>query len=207
MTIHRNVTLAHRTRSATCRYELPLVDPSIYPEERRRRRRPAHPLDALLSDDEVSSETDSPTLPVASRTVKMSTSASLAAAAASYQPGKAPLLFDISPAGLTSFSRAAKLFFCTKTVKEDKDKITYVGTGLAHFPELHNWYLSSASVHEAKKYEDFLLQLQKRALPRDFVWEAEGRLRAVRQGERDYEEWADDMRTEHLASTEKVLSS
>ncbi|GAA5920998.1 hypothetical protein JCM5296_000444, partial [Sporobolomyces johnsonii] len=205
----QNVKVAHLTRSATRRYDLPLVDPSSYPEERRRRR-PAHPLEAPSSDDEISSssETDAPTFLVARRTVtvKMPNPTSLAAAAASYQPGKAPVLFDVSPAGLTSFSRAAKLFFRSKSVKEDEDKIAYVGAGLGHFPELHNWYLSSATTHEAKKYDDFLLQLQKRALPRDFVWEAKGRIRTSRQGERDYEEWADEMRTEHLALTEKVLS-
>ncbi|GAA5973503.1 hypothetical protein JCM21900_002203 [Sporobolomyces salmonicolor] len=127
-------------------------------------------------------------------------------ATASYQPGKAPLLLNVSPSGLTSFLRNAKLFFRTKSVKDNKDRIAYLGAGLAHFPEIHNWYLSSAAVHEAKKYEVFTLDLQKRALPRDYIWSARGRIRSARQGERDFEDWLDELRSEHLVLTEKVLS-
>ncbi|GAA5961502.1 hypothetical protein JCM21900_000964 [Sporobolomyces salmonicolor] len=128
-------------------------------------------------------------------------------ATASYQPSKAPLLLDVSPSGLTSFLRNAKLFLRTKSVKDDKDRIAYLGAGLAHFPEIHNWYLSAAVVHEAKKYEVFILDLQKRALPRDYIWSARGRIRSARQGERDFEDWLDDLCSEHLVLTEKVLST
>ncbi|GAA5895326.1 hypothetical protein JCM5296_002375, partial [Sporobolomyces johnsonii] len=58
------------------------------------------------------------------------------AAATAYQPGKAPFLLDTSPAGLTAYSRAARLFFRTKSVKDDEDKIAYLGAGLALYPEL-----------------------------------------------------------------------
>ncbi|GAA5914643.1 hypothetical protein JCM5296_002447 [Sporobolomyces johnsonii] len=128
-----------------------------------------------------------------------------ASAAASYQPGKAPTLLDCSPSGLTSFLRSAKLFFRAKSIKEDEDKIAYLGAGLTYFPELQNWYLSSAAAHEAKKYDVFALELQKRALPRDYVWTTRGRIRSAKQGERDFEDWLDDLRSEHLALTEKVL--
>ncbi|GAA5920528.1 hypothetical protein JCM5296_002151, partial [Sporobolomyces johnsonii] len=112
-----------------------------------------------------------------------------------------------SPAGLTAYSRAARLFFRTKSVKDDEDKIAYLGAGLALYPELHNWYLSSAVEHEAKEYETFLGELQRRALPRDYLWEAKGRMRFAKQGDKDYEDWADEMRTEHLSLTDKVLST
>ncbi|GAA5993032.1 hypothetical protein JCM11641_000854 [Rhodosporidiobolus odoratus] len=105
-----------------------------------------------------------------------------------YQPGKAPVLLDTTPAALTAYSRAARLFF-------------------RFFPEIHNWYLSSAEQHEAKKYEVFFLELQKRSLPRDYVWEAKGKLRMAKQGDKDYEDWVDELRTDHLALTDKVLST
>ncbi|BGP34369.1 hypothetical protein JCM10296v2_006188 [Rhodotorula toruloides] len=60
-------------------------------------------------------------------------------AAPAYQPGKAPYLLDDSPAGLASFSRAARLFFHAKSVKDDALKVAYVGGGLVGFPELYNW--------------------------------------------------------------------
>ncbi|GAA5918693.1 hypothetical protein JCM1841_006243 [Sporobolomyces salmonicolor] len=126
---------------------------------------------------------------------------------ATFQPGKAPILLDTSPAGLTAFSRTAKLFFRTKSVKDDEDKVAYVGAGLSLFPELHNWYLASAVQHEAKTYDSFLLELQRRTLPRDYLWEAKGRLRAAKQGEADYEDWADAMRTEFLSLTDKVVTT
>ncbi|GAA5989911.1 hypothetical protein JCM11641_002808 [Rhodosporidiobolus odoratus] len=125
----------------------------------------------------------------------------------SYQPGKAPLLFESSRAGITAFLRAAWLFFRTKSVREDEDKIAYLGAGLQHFPELYNWYLSSVTVHEAKAYVTFVADLQRRAMPRDYVWEAKGRIRWARQGEMDYEDWVEELRTEHLSLTEKILST
>ncbi|GAA5994080.1 hypothetical protein JCM11641_005958 [Rhodosporidiobolus odoratus] len=124
-----------------------------------------------------------------------------------YQLGKAPVLLDTAPAALTAYSRAARLFFRSKSIKEDEDKIAYVGAGLVLFPELHNWYLSSAEQHEAKKYEVFFLELQKRSLPRDYVWEAKGKLRMAKQGDKDYEDWVDELRADHLALTDKVLST
>ncbi|GAA5985154.1 hypothetical protein JCM11641_005468 [Rhodosporidiobolus odoratus] len=122
-----------------------------------------------------------------------------------YQPGKAPLLLDDSPASLTAFTRAARLFFRSKKITEDEDKIAYVGAGLASFQDLYQWYLSAAEEHEAKAYDAFLLELQKRALPRDYIWEARGRIRTAKQGDRDFEDWLEDMRAEHLSLTEKIL--
>ncbi|GAA5959299.1 hypothetical protein JCM10213_008100 [Rhodosporidiobolus nylandii] len=124
-----------------------------------------------------------------------------------YQPGKAPILLDTAPSGLTAYTRAARLFFRAKKVEDDEEKIAYVGAGLVNFPELYNWYLSSAEEHEAKAYDTFLLELQRRALPRDYLWEAKARLRLARQGEQDYEDRADAMRTEHLSLTAKVLGT
>ncbi|GAA5972542.1 hypothetical protein JCM11641_001892 [Rhodosporidiobolus odoratus] len=125
----------------------------------------------------------------------------------SYQPGKPPLLVDSSSAGLLAFARAAKLFLRAKKVEDEEDKVAYVGAGLAGFPELYNWYLSSAAEHESKTYASFLSDLQRRALPRDYVWEAKGRLRSSRQGNEDYEDWVDLMRSEHLTLTTNILST
>ncbi|GAA5995184.1 hypothetical protein JCM11641_004411, partial [Rhodosporidiobolus odoratus] len=122
-----------------------------------------------------------------------------------YQPGKAPLLLDSSPSGLNAFLRAAKLYFRTKNIKEAEDKIAYLGAGLSGFAELYNWYAVSAEEHEAKTYDGFVADPQRRALPRDFVWEAKGRIRASRQGEEDFEDWLDEMRTLQLSLSEKVL--
>ncbi|GAA5908929.1 hypothetical protein JCM5296_006825, partial [Sporobolomyces johnsonii] len=124
-----------------------------------------------------------------------------------YQPGKAPILVDSSPAGILNFLRSAKLFFRSKKIEEDEDKILYLGAGLAHFPELAGWYSSSAADHDAKTYDVFVRDLKKRALPRDYIWETEGRLRAARQGERDYDEWSNAMRAEHLSLTARIMTT
>ncbi|GAA5980988.1 hypothetical protein JCM11641_001420 [Rhodosporidiobolus odoratus] len=122
-----------------------------------------------------------------------------------YQPGKPPLLLQTSPSGISSFTRAARLFFRQKKIEVDKDKISYLGEGLVGFPELYNRYNASADAHEAKAYKIFVADLQKKALPRDFVWEAKGRIRWARQDGQDYEDWVTAMRTEHLALTEAVM--
>ncbi|GAA5826830.1 hypothetical protein JCM3770_005419 [Rhodotorula araucariae] len=105
----------------------------------------------------------------------------LAATAITHQPGKAPVLYDVSPSGLLDFQRSAKLYYHAKSVKDDEDK---VGT-----------------------YNAFITTLLKRAVPRDYVWDAKGRIRSARQGKRDYEDWADSLRTEQLALTERILGT
>ncbi|GAA5972533.1 hypothetical protein JCM11641_001888 [Rhodosporidiobolus odoratus] len=124
-----------------------------------------------------------------------------------YQPGKPPFLFDASPSGISAFLRSARLYFRQKKIETDEDKISYLGEGLGGFPELYNWYNASADQHESKTYKAFTADLQKKALPRDYVWEAKGRIRWARQEGRDYEEWSTAMRTEHLALTETVMST
>ncbi|BGP32763.1 hypothetical protein JCM10296v2_004547 [Rhodotorula toruloides] len=159
---------------------------------------PRHPYaDELSSASEHGSPTPSPYSRMAP--------ASTVVAAPAYQPGKAPYLLDDSPAGLASFSRAAGLFFHAKSVKDDALKVAYVGGGLVGFPELYNWYLSSATEHEAKTYDSFWADLSKRALPRDYVWDAKGRIRWAKQGDEDYEVWSSSLRTEHLQLTDKVM--
>ncbi|GAA5936574.1 hypothetical protein JCM1841_002526 [Sporobolomyces salmonicolor] len=192
------------------RLGLPLPDPAECPSERSRRLLQEKPV-LSPSDDEPpsSSEPDDPPPRHLPRHRLRHTMAPTAPSSftATFQPGTAPVLLDTSPAGLTAFSRAAKLFFRTKSVKDDEDKVAYVGAGLSLFPELHNWYLASAVQHEAKTYDSFLLELQHRALPRDYLWEAKGRLRAAKQGEADYEDWADAMRTEFLSLMDKVVTT
>ncbi|GAA5825846.1 hypothetical protein JCM11251_000024 [Rhodosporidiobolus azoricus] len=124
-----------------------------------------------------------------------------------HQPGKPPFLLDSSPSGISSFACSARLYFRKAKIDTDEDKISYLGEGLVAFPELYNWYNASAKLHEAKKYQAFLADLQKRALPRDYVWEAKGRIRRARQDGLDYEVWSTAMRTEHLALTETVMST
>ncbi|GAA5826740.1 hypothetical protein JCM11251_002875 [Rhodosporidiobolus azoricus] len=113
-----------------------------------------------------------------------------------HQPGKPPFLLDSSPSGISSFARSACLYFRKAKIDTDEDKISYLGEGLVAFPELYNWYNASAELHEAKKYQAFLADLQKQALPRDYVWEAKGRIRRARQDGLDYKVWSTAMRTE-----------
>ncbi|GAA6054862.1 hypothetical protein NBRC10513_006213 [Rhodotorula toruloides] len=134
----------------------------------------------------------------------MATTASFPTA---FRPGKAPLLVDSSPPGLDAFKRSARLFFLDKKIEKDGDKIAYVGAGLVGFPELHNWYLASATTHEAKEYKVFLGELLKRAMPRDYVWDIKAKIRFSKQGDRDYEDWADEMRMDQLSLGDRVLSS
>ncbi|GAA5973435.1 hypothetical protein JCM11641_006458 [Rhodosporidiobolus odoratus] len=124
---------------------------------------------------------------------------------AAHQAGKPPFLLDASPAGISAFLRSARLYFRQKKVDTDEDKISYLGEGLAAFPELYNWFNASADAHEAKTYKTFTSDLQKKALPRDYIWEAKGRIRWAKQDNRDYEEWSTALRTEQLALTEVVM--
>lgn len=79
--------------------------------------------------------------------------------------------------------------------------------GFAHLPELESWYLSNQDAHLAKKSDDFLKDLYKRALPVDFVWETKGRIRELKQGSKDYGLWSQELRADHLLLTEKILST
>ncbi|GAA5978438.1 hypothetical protein JCM11641_007946 [Rhodosporidiobolus odoratus] len=133
--------------------------------------------------------------------------ASFISTPAVYQPGKPPLLIDASPSGISGFLRSARLYFRQKKIDTDEDKISYLGEGLVGFPELYNWYNASADIHEAKTYKAFVADLQRKALPRDYIWEAKGNLRWAKQEGQDYEDWSTAMRTEHLALTEAVMST
>ncbi|GAA5994101.1 hypothetical protein JCM11641_000412, partial [Rhodosporidiobolus odoratus] len=185
-----------------------LPDPSIYPNELRRQPSSLNPdLSPSNEDNAAASSSSESEDPLLTRSRKRINTVTLLPSTTStmYQPGKAPLLLDDSPAGLTAFTRAARLFFRSKKITEDEDKIAYVGAGLASFQDLYQWYLLAAEEHEAKAYDAFLLELQKRALPRDYIWEARGRIRTAKQGDRDFEDWLEDMRAEHLSLTEKIL--
>ncbi|GAA5985616.1 hypothetical protein JCM11641_004993 [Rhodosporidiobolus odoratus] len=126
---------------------------------------------------------------------------------AAYQPGKPPLLLDASPSGISAFLRSARLYFRQKKIDSDEDKISYLGEGLVTFPELYNCFNASADAHEAKTYKAFVADLQKKALLWGYVWDAKGRIRWARQENRDYEEWSTELRTEHLALTEAVMTT
>ncbi|GAA6026234.1 hypothetical protein JCM8202_000461 [Rhodotorula sphaerocarpa] len=119
--------------------------------------------------------------------------------------GKPPLLLGTSPKDLRSFINAAKLFFTLKKITTDAEKITWTGAGLTNFPELESWYLSNQTSHEAKTFDTFLADLQKRALPFDFVWTMEGRIRTSKQGEKDYATWSQELRSDQLLLTDKVM--
>lgn len=106
-------------------------------------------------------------------------------APAASQAGKAPVLLGTSPKDLRTFTNRAKLYFVLKSIKDDGQKIMLVGAGLANVPELESWFLSDEETHLAKKYDTFLKDLYRRALPADFVWDTEGRIRESRQGNQD----------------------
>lgn len=94
--------------------------------------------------------------------------------------GKPPLLQGRTPSDLRAFVTDAKLFFSLKAIKEDSQKITWISAGLRGEPELQAWYLANETAFDTKKYEDFLAELRKRALPLDFVWTPEGRIRGTK---------------------------
>ncbi|GAA5981406.1 hypothetical protein JCM10908_004099 [Rhodotorula pacifica] len=142
------------------------------------------------------------------QTADMSTtSIALAAMAATRQLGKAPILFDCSPSGLKDFLRSAKSYFRKQKDFDGSDKIAVLGEGLMHFVELKSWYNSNETRCEAMKYDDFVAELHRRALPRNYVWDAKAEIRASQQGQYDYEEWSDAMRAQHLALGEGVMST
>lgn len=64
-----------------------------------------------------------------------------------------------------------------------------------------------ATAHKAKKYDVFILKLQKPALPCKYVWETNGMIRLSKQGNRDIENWVDELRSVHLNLTEKIMTS
>lgn len=113
----------------------------------------------------------------------------------------------MSPRDLRSFTNHAKLFFLLKKITDGNERILWLGMGLSLIPELESWYLSNQEGHLAKSYDNFLADLYKRALPADFVWETEGRIRSSKQGARDYEEWSQGLRADHLLLTDKMMST
>ncbi|GAA5833759.1 hypothetical protein JCM3766R1_000089 [Sporobolomyces carnicolor] len=119
--------------------------------------------------------------------------------------GKAPVLIDNLPQGITQFLKQAKAFFLIKGHKDDETKILILGSGLGNFPELENWYTTTEEDWEGKPYADFVTALQQRALPRDYVWEARRKVRKTKQGLTDFEDWIDDMRSLQLQLTTCVL--
>lgn len=141
------------------------------------------------------------------RTIMTTNAAALAAMAATRQLGKAPVLFDCSPSGLKDFLRSAKSYFRKQKDFDDADKIAVLGEGLLHFVELKSWYNSNESRCEAMKFDDFVAELHRRALPRNYVWDAKAEIRASTQGQLDYEEWSDVLRAQHLALGEAVMST
>ncbi|GAA5882921.1 hypothetical protein JCM3774_000948 [Rhodotorula dairenensis] len=127
--------------------------------------------------------------------------------AATRQLGKAPVLFDCSPSGLKDFLRAAKSYFRKQKDLDDGDKIAVLGEGLLHFIELKSWYNANEDRCEAMKYDDFVAELHRRALPRNYVWDAKASIRDSKQGAEDYKIWVDDLRAQQLALGEQVMST
>lgn len=123
------------------------------------------------------------------------------------QIGKPPVLLGTSPKDLRSFLHAAKMFFGLKSINTDEQKISWLGAGLGRHPELESWYLCAQTEHDAKKYDDFVADLQKRALPNDFIWNMEGRIRSSMQGERDCLEWSQSLRSDQLLLTDRIMST
>ncbi|TKA50134.1 hypothetical protein B0A53_06510 [Rhodotorula sp. CCFEE 5036] len=148
-----------------------------------------------------------PTPPQCRRTIMNTATASLIALAATRQLGKAPVLLDCSPSGLKDFLRAARSYFRKQKDFEDVDKINTLGEGLLHFVELKSWYNSNEDRLEAMKYDDFVAELNKKTLPRNYVWDAKAFIRSSLQGSINYNAWSDDMRAEHLALGEQVMST
>ncbi|KWU40960.1 hypothetical protein RHOSPDRAFT_27953, partial [Rhodotorula sp. JG-1b] len=123
------------------------------------------------------------------------------------QAGKAPALFGTSPRELRTFTNHAKMFFLLKKVEEDKQKVMWTGMGLAGVPELEAWFLSDEDTHLAKSFDDFLKDLYRRALPADFVWEMEGKIRDAKQGGQDYGVWSQTLRSDHLLLTDRIMNT
>ena len=130
-----------------------------------------------------------------------------AAAPSISQVGKAPVLLGTSPRDLRTFTNHAKMYFSLKKIDEDMQKILWVGMGLAAVPELEAWYLSDEDAHLAKTFDAFLKDLYRRALPADFVWEMEGRIRESKQGSQDYGTWSQSLRSDHLLLTDRIMNT
>lgn len=129
------------------------------------------------------------------------------AAASATQAGKAPVLLGTSPRDLRTFTNHAKMFFTLKKIDEDQQKVMWAGMGLAAVPQLEAWYLSDKDTHLAKSFDNFLKDLYRRALPADFVWGMEGRIRESKQGHQDYSTWSQSLRSDHLLLTDRVMNT
>lgn len=123
------------------------------------------------------------------------------------QAGKAPVLLGTLPRELRTFTNHAKLYFTLKKIEDDQQKVMWTGMGLAAVPELEAWYLSDEDTHLAKTFDDFLKDLYRRALPADFVWEMEGRIRESKQGHQDYGAWSQSLRSDHLLLTDRIMGT
>ncbi|GAA5963457.1 hypothetical protein JCM3765_003078, partial [Sporobolomyces pararoseus] len=121
---------------------------------------------------------------------------------------KPPILLSDSPVGISTFIRHARTYFTLKkdNIKTDCEKILILGGGLVNFSELDNWFASNEEELIAKTYEEFIGELQRKALPRDYIWDAKRKIKETKQGDRDFNEWMEEMRTLKLQLTDNVVT-
>ena len=198
---------AYNTRSRTRAGGGLHIDPACYLDKRSRTRDEPPPPPGIVQLDDSSSlsgaESDEDG-PDRRAPPKMTTTTPTPASSLA---GKAPVLLGNSPKDLRTFTMYAKLFFQLKRITDDSEKIMWLGAGLGNLPELDSWFHSNQSAHLDKKYDDFLKELNKRALPPDFVWLTEKRIRDSKQNGQDYEMWSQQLRSDHLLLTDRMMST
>ncbi|GAA5985754.1 hypothetical protein JCM11641_007204 [Rhodosporidiobolus odoratus] len=187
--------------------------PSAYPQERTRRRERAPSTSSQISQQSTSpsaSDTDAEDEvrdpPFQTLHYRPRPAMSIQTTFVPLSLGKPPQLTDLSPHSLVNFLLAFKLYFNLKDVTATRKKILMVGLSITNFTELNAWWTGSMSSHLAKTYEQFVRDLKREALPRDYVWEVEREIRESRQRGKDYGEWSGALRLAQQAISTAAMT-
>ncbi|GAA5994205.1 hypothetical protein JCM11641_002879, partial [Rhodosporidiobolus odoratus] len=155
------------------------ANPSIYLDERTfRTASPTVPSSPVTQHSASSSASDSDAEDDAPGPLIRSLRKRTAPAMTTVYPvpfslGKPPSLSDLSPQSLTNFLLAFELYFDLKDVTSTRKKILMVGLSITSFVELNAWWTGAMAEHLVKTYDQFVKDLKREWLPRDYVWEME----------------------------------
>ncbi|GAA5974660.1 hypothetical protein JCM11641_007045 [Rhodosporidiobolus odoratus] len=106
----------------------------------------------------------------------------------------------------TNFLLGFELYFDIKDVTSSRKKILMVGLSVTGFVELNAWWSGSMATHLAKTYEQFIKDLKREALPRDYVWEVKREIRESKQRGRSYGEWSGTLKLAQQAISTAAMS-
>ena len=117
-----------------------------------------------------------------------------------YQPGKCPILYDLTPASITAFLSNLEFYFDMKNLgaADDRAKIGWTGQGLSMHMEMRDWFAGNRVRLLTMTWLAFADEFLERSFPRDYVFDIQLEIFQSAQGTATFMDWAKRLRAKQL---------